>query len=76
MDENIEAEVRLLVRQVSERATQGGGMDHRTYEVLIAAAEALSALVLTGESEGREEALRAVQVRLNACRAEDYDKAA
>lgn len=32
MTENIEAEVRLLVSQISERATQGGGMDRLTYD--------------------------------------------
>jgi hypothetical protein len=73
---NIEAELRLLVRQVSERATQGGGMDRLTYDALFAASAALASGAPAGGSQGREEALRAIQARLQACEAEPYVKAA
>ncbi|MCJ2051831.1 hypothetical protein [Methylobacterium sp. J-070] len=76
MSKNIEAEVRLLVQRVAERATQGGGLDRETYDALTAASAALSALALAVEHEGREEALRTMLARLRACEAEPYDKAA
>jgi hypothetical protein len=67
MNENIEAELRLLVRQVSERATRGGGLDRLTYEALTAASVVLSSQAPAGEGRGREEALCAAQARLRAC---------
>ena len=76
MTENIEAEVRLLVSKVSEMATQGGGLDRRTYEALTAASAVLSSKVSSGESQGREEALCAVQARLRACEVEPFVEAA
>jgi len=76
MSENIEAEVRLLVQQVAERATQCGGLDRETYDALTAASAALSALARAVEHEGREEALRTMLARLRACEVETYDKAA
>jgi hypothetical protein len=76
MGENIEAELRLLVRQISERATQGGGLDRLTYDALRAASVALSSQALAGESQGREATLRAMRARLRACEAEPYVKAA
>lgn len=76
MSENIEAELRLLVRQVSERAAQGGGMDRLTYDALTAASAVLSRMPLTGVRQGREEALQAVQARLRACEVEHHGKAA
>jgi hypothetical protein len=76
MSESIEAELRILIRQVSERAAQGGGMDRSTYEALTAASAALSALARAVEPEGREEALQAAQARLRACQAEPDVKAA
>jgi len=76
MSENIETEVRLLVRQVSEQAAQGGGMDQLTYDTLFAAAAALSSKLAAGESQGDEEALYAIRTRLRACGAEPYAQAA
>ncbi|MGH1588684.1 hypothetical protein ACRBEV_10335 [Methylobacterium phyllosphaerae] len=76
MSENIEAEVRLLVQRVAERATQGGGLDRETYDVLTAASAALAALACAIEHEGREEVFRTMLARLRACEAEPYDKAA
>jgi hypothetical protein len=76
MSDSIEAELRLLVRQVSERAAQGGGMDRLTYDALTAASAALSSMALADGRQGREEALQAVQARLRACEAESYVKAA
>jgi hypothetical protein len=76
MGENIEHEVRRLVRQVSERAAQGGGLDRRTYDALRAASAALSSKAPAGESRAREEVLYAMRARLRACEAEPYVKAA
>jgi hypothetical protein len=76
MTENIEAEVRLLVSQISERATQGGGMDRLTYDALSAASAALSSKAPAGGQQGREEALCAMRARLRACEAEPYGEAA
>jgi hypothetical protein len=76
MSNDIEAELRLLVRQVSERATLGGGMDRLTYDALSAASAALSSMALADERQGREEALYAVRARLRACEAGPYVKAA
>ncbi len=76
MSENIEAELKLLVRQISERATQGGGMDRETYEALTAASVALSAPDHGGGSQGHGTALLAAQARLRACAAETYVRAA
>ncbi|MGH1572398.1 hypothetical protein ACRAWG_19075 [Methylobacterium sp. P31] len=50
-------------------------MDRRAYDVLMAAAAALSSMALAGGREVREEALLAVQARLNACEAEPYVRA-
>jgi hypothetical protein len=76
MDENIEAELRLLVQRISERAPQAGGMDRLTYDALTAASAALSAGAHASEREGREEALYAMRTRLRACEAEPFVKAA
>ena len=70
MSENIEAEVRLLVRQVTERATQGGGMDRSTYDTLSAASAALSSEGLADGLQGRDEALHGTRKRLRACSSE------
>lgn len=70
MGENIGAELRLLIQQISERAAQGGGMDGQTYDALIAAMAMLSSLALAGGSQGREEALHGMRARLHACQAE------
>lgn len=74
MVENIEADVRLLVRQVAERALQGGGMDRATYDALSAASTALSALTRAGEPQAP--ALQDVQARLRACEATAVVRAA
>jgi len=76
MGENIEAEVRCLVRQVSDRATQAGGMDRRTYDALFAASAALASKSLDGESRGREDALQAMRACLRACEVEPCIEAA
>lgn len=76
MGENIETEVRLLVRQVAKRAIQGGGMNRLTYDALSAASAALSSKASVGGQQGREEALHAMRARLHACEAEPYGKAA
>lgn len=76
MGDNIETEIKLLVRQISERATQGGGMNRLTYDALSAASAALSSKALAGESRGREEALYSMRARLHACEAEPYVEAA
>lgn len=76
MSASIEAELRLLVRQVSKRATLGGGMDRLTYDALTAASVALAGKALVGESLSRKEALCAAQVRLRACEAQSYVEAA
>ncbi|MGT2482168.1 hypothetical protein ACU4GR_32610 (plasmid) [Methylobacterium oryzae CBMB20] len=76
MSASIEAELRLLVRQVSERATLAGGMDRQAYDALIAANAVLSSMALADRRQGREEALLAVQERLRACEAEPYVRAA
>ncbi|MGH1575572.1 hypothetical protein ACRAWG_39345 (plasmid) [Methylobacterium sp. P31] len=76
MGENIEHEVRCLVRQVSEQAAQGGGLDRLTYDTLTAASAALSIVARGGGHEGREEALRAMRMRLRACEAGNHVKAA
>lgn len=76
MSENIEAELKLLVSQISERATQGGGMDRETYETMTAASVALSTPVHGGERQGHGNALLAAQARLRACAAETYVRAA
>jgi hypothetical protein len=76
MGDSIEAEVRLLVWQISERAAQGGGMDRLTYDTLFAASAALSSKLATGESQGHEDALHAIRARLHTCGAEPYAKAA
>jgi hypothetical protein len=73
---SIEAELRLLVRQVSERAVQGGGLDRRTYDALRAASAALSSKAPTSDDRGREEAFHGMQARLCACEAEPYVEAA
>jgi hypothetical protein len=76
MGDNIEAELRLLVQQISERATHGGGMDRLTYDALTAAAAALSSMALAGGRQGREETLHAMRARLRACEAEPCGEAA
>lgn len=76
MSKSIEAELRLLVRQASERATLAGGMDRQAYEALMAANAVLSSMALADRRQGREEALLAVQARLRACEAEAAVKAA
>lgn len=76
MGDSIEAELRLLVRQVSERAAQGGGMDRLTYDALRAASVVLSSQAPAGEGRGREQALCAVRARLRACEAEPAVRAA
>ena len=65
MAESTESALRLLVRQVSERAIQGGGMDRQIYDALSEASAALASLTVAGNL--REDALRAVQARLCAC---------
>jgi hypothetical protein len=65
MGENTEADVRLLVRQVAERALQGGGMNRQTYDALSEASAALAISTSAGES-GRD-ALREALARLRAC---------
>jgi hypothetical protein len=76
VDENIEAELRLLVQRISGMATQGGGMDRPTYDALRAASMALSSNPSAGRQQGPEEALHAMRARLRACEAEPYGKAA
>ena len=76
MGDNTEAELRLLVQQIAERAAQGGGMDGPTYDAMIAAMAALSSLALSGERQGREEVLQPMRARLHACEAELHVKAA
>jgi hypothetical protein len=76
MDASIEAELRFLVRHISKRAAQGGGLDGQTYDALREASAALSSKPPTGESEGREEALHAMRARLRACEAGLHVKAA
>ena len=75
MGENIGAELRLLVRQISEQAAQGGGMDGQTYDALIAAMAVLSSQALAGMSQGREDVLQGMRARLHACQT-DVGKAA
>ncbi|MDP4002702.1 hypothetical protein [Methylobacterium sp. NEAU K] len=72
MDENVETEVRRLVRRVSEKAMQGGGMDRLTYETLSEATAALMSNALAGERQGRGEALYAMRERLRACGSETH----
>lgn len=76
MSENIEAALRLLVQQISERAQQAGGMDRLTYDALRAASVALSSLALAGGLQGQDEALHAIRARLHACEDEPSAKAA
>lgn len=65
MAESTESALRLLIRQVSERALQGGGMDRQIYDALSEASAALASPAVAGRI--REDALRAVQARLCAC---------
>lgn len=76
MGASIEAELRLLVQEVSERATLGGGLDRPTYDALRAASVALSSQVLAGPNRDQLEALWAMRERLRACEVGPYVKAA
>ncbi len=76
MGESIEAELRLLVQEVSERATQGGGLDQLTYDALRAASAALTSHGPAGEHRDQIETLRTMRERLRACEAEPFVKAA
>ena len=64
MGEGIEGEVRLLVRQISDKATLGGGLDRQAYDASIAASTALAARDRTGAQQGREAMPQAMRVRL------------
>lgn len=74
MIENTEADVRLLVRQIADRARLGGGMDRQTYDVLSDASAALAGFRFAGE--GGQDALMAVRARLRACEPAPVVKAA
>jgi hypothetical protein len=52
VSENIEAEVKLLIRQVSEQVTQCGGMNRQTYDALSAASATLSSEALASGRRG------------------------
>lgn len=76
MSNEIEAEVRRLLRELSKAAALSGGMDRATYDALVAASALMSGSALPDDQLARSVALSAARARLTACAMAQQLKAA
>ena len=76
MSNEIEAEVRRLLRELSAAAALSGGMDGPTYEALVEASVLLSGSEPLDDRPSRAAALSVARARLTACATAQRSRAA